>query len=296
MEDSEENKNTDDSAIPKIRTFQTDARRFIKDKNLSPVQMVARSYSIQQRQGGPIAPPHAPMTWQKKLLIGGEVLVVLAIFGGVYMFIASRPTPPPKQNTGSQIPTPLVFAETQIILEVRPGEVGSLQKQILFEKEKKRGAGSLAYLPVVITTSSTTKALIPPPALISLLGWSTSSAFTEQLTTSANMFIYFGAQGNDVAFIWSTKDFERTLASLFGWEKSLPRTLRPYLTNAPDTLISRLIFENEVIKNHNARVAKTEDGRVIVGYAIFNKKYVVIATSREALATILGRLVALPPQ
>jgi hypothetical protein len=296
MADIEENKSSSESSVPKIRTFQTDAQHYIKDKNLSPVQMAARSYTSQQRQGGPIAPPTAPMTWQKKLLFGGGGVVALLLIGGGYMFFTTRSTPPPPQNTGPHIPAPLVFAETQIVLEVKQGDANALQKQIIVEREKSRGTGSLEYLPILVIASNAKPVLASPTALVNLLGWDAPDSFVEQIKSPANMFIYFGPQDHDMVFVFTINNFERALASLFGWEKSLPRTLKSYLLNAPDDLVSHPVFEDEIIKNHNARILKTGDNRTILGYAIFNKKYVIIATSRDALATVLGRFVALPPQ
>ena len=60
--------------------------------------------------------------------------------------------------------------------------------------------------------------------------------------------------------------------------------------------ISQFSFADDIIKNNDARVLKNGVGKIILGYVIFDHKYVVISTSREALSTILERLIALPPR
>lgn len=293
---STEDSKKDEVALPKIRTFQTDAQRYIKDKNLSPAQVAARSYASQQRQatGAPSAPPKAPVSLTKKLLIVGGVIGIVALGVGGWTLISAflKPAPTPQAPT-LQIPQPLVFAESQVILETAKDDTSSLQKQIITERGKIRAPGSLEYLPLTIMVNKNTSIVAPPSAAIKLLGWDAPQSFVDQLISPTNVFVYFGPQNRDMTFVFTVRDFERALASLYGWEKTLPRDLRPYMSG---DIPSSSLFQDEIIKNHSARVLKAGNDQVLLGYAIFNKKYVILATSREALATVLGRFIALPPQ
>ena len=71
---------------------------------------------------------------------------------------------------------------------------------------------------------------------------------------------------------------------------------KPFLSSQDLSATRQTFFEDELIKNNDARVLKNLSGGIILGYSIFNQKFVIISTSIEALSTVLERLIILPPR
>ena len=71
---------------------------------------------------------------------------------------------------------------------------------------------------------------------------------------------------------------------------------KSFLKEEDINMISKFSFQDDIVKNNDARILKNGGGKIILGYSIFNKQYVIISTSRETLSTILERLITLPPR
>ena len=95
--------------------------------------------------------------------------------------------------------------------------------------------------------------------------------------------------------IFKIKKFEEAISSLLLWEPTLWLDFKPFLKEEDIQNISKFSFQDEIIKNNDARVLKNGN-KIILGYSIFNKQYVIISTSRDAISIILERLITLPPR
>ena len=128
------------------------------------------------------------------------------------------------------------------------------------------------------------------------LAWQTPSEFLDNLRPDFNLLTVYGRNSRDIAVILKIKNFPSALASLFSWERTLWQDFKPFLQAEDIKNISQFAFVDDIIKNNDARVFKNVNGKIILGYSIFSKQYVIISTSRDALSTILDRLIALPPR
>ena len=71
--------------------------------------------------------------------------------------------------------------------------------------------------------------------------------------------------------------------------------LRPIIDQQKVASSTKFGFEDEIIKNHDVRVRKTDNGLLILGYTIFDKRFVILSTSRDAIVAILERITKLLP-
>ncbi len=273
--------------IPTIRTLQSDAELYIKNKNLSPLEIAARAYTGQRREAA--APPQ-PSNRKFLLLAGAGATVVLLVGGVVYFLIFSKSQAPIAQEA----PTPAAFLKTEDvkIITADPVNPGALLQTLNRERtQTSRSGGALIYYPVKIK-----QGYADAKDFLALMKWNPPQAFIDALDPVSNAFIYFGEQSKDFAVLLKTTSFNDAFSSLLAWEKTMPADWLPLLAPGTDLAALPRTFQDEVIRNNDARVLKNADGSVIVGYAIFNKKFIVMATSRDALSAILMRLIALPPQ
>ena len=118
----------------------------------------------------------------------------------------------------------------------------------------------------------------------------------ESLTGEFNLFLFYGSISHDLVLVVKTSDFPKTLAALLSWEKTMWLDWKPFLSEADIQNIQQFAFADDIIKNNDARVFKDKTNRTILGYAVFNRQYVIISTSRDAISAILDRLITLPPR
>ncbi|QQG42723.1 MAG: hypothetical protein HYW15_00650 [Candidatus Giovannonibacteria bacterium] len=284
--------------IPKIRTFKTDAEIFIKEKNLSRLDITRSAYAAGEE--GPARPAGGlaeklklGLDW-KKITYSALAVLIIALAGYfVFKLFFAAPTEPqpeaPKPAAASFLPV-----EDKKELVFSKSDPGSLISALLDEKQKGLRFDTVIYFPFGMTSQD----------FVALLSWNPPAGFADNLNPDFNTLIAYGQASSDLAIIFKARGFERALASLLEWEHTIWFDWKPFLAEEDIKNIARFSWADDIIKNNDARVLKNGPpsaaggggGKIILGYAIFNKQYVIISTSREALATILERLIALPPR
>ena len=268
--------------IPNIRTFKTDAEVFMKEKKISQLDIARGAYSA----GKDVLRTAPAERFNYKIIIfaGLAVLIVglAAFFAFRLFFPATRaPAGPVEKPTANFLP---VDGTKEIIFsEANPG---ALTSALLEERGKNLRFGTVVYFPVKILKNTGEEKSLEVFDLTRSLGWQAPSEFLDN-TLDFNLLAIYGQNSRDIAVILKIKNFPSALASLFNWERTIWQDFKPFL-------------QAEDIKNNDARVLKNNPpaggDKIILGYVIFNKQYVIISTSRDALAIILDRLIALPPR
>jgi len=253
--------------IPKLRTFEDDIEKF-----------------------GSVKPPYkenGPIPIRRIIFIA--VLVFAGIFL-IYWFINLVTKSPQNEEmptkTAEQIGQPFIKGVAESKLNFSALDSGSLIRVLNTEKNIGRKIGTIAFLPIQLTLkefSEFTETGIPESIL-------------ENSFPGFNIFAVYGTQTSDLAFIIKTKNFSKAYSSMLFWEKTMWASLKPFLNPEDVGAINQFSFLDEIVRNHDSRVLKNSDNKSILSYAIFDKQYVVVATSREALSIILQRLIASPPK
>lgn len=265
--------------IPRIRTFETDIETR-KKMGISPADVVAKFGAINGAEKINI----------KKIII----IAVLILAGGELTFgifkIFSKEKPPEEEKPpATQIGKPYIKADLEKTLSFSPADPGSLISAVKKELETQRKSESALFLELSQTLKEFSQ----------FTGLRIPESLTQNSSPSFNIFTAYHTGSSSLVFLIKIENFEKAYGSLLSWEKDMWQSFGQFL-NADDIKnISKFSFGDEIIRNHDSRVLKNLDppagGKSILAYAIFNKQFVIISTSREGLGMMLQRLIASPP-
>lgn len=262
--------------LSRIRTFETDVE-IRKRMGISPADIVAKSGAVNGAKKINI----------KKIII--IAVLILAggglVFGAFKFFFQEKPSEEEKP-TVTQIGKPYIKADLEKTLSFSPADPGSLISSIKKELEIQRKPDSMLFLNLPQTLKEFSQFVdlqIPDPLL-------------QNSNPSFNIFTAYHTGLSSLIFLIKIDNFEKAFGSMLSWEKDIWQGLSQFLSPEDIKNISKFSFGDEIIKNHDSRVLKNEEGREIIAYTIFNKQFVIITTSREGLSFILQKLIASPPK
>ena len=261
--------------IPRIRTYETDIE-MRKRSGISPFDVVAK---------GKIFSVNGNLKRKNIILIS---ILLVAVGGGIwglskYFFKTEEP---PQVTTATQIGLPYIKADLETKLNFSVNNPGSLISAINKELKTQRKSESMIFLALPQTFrefSQFTEFKIPESLL-------------QASDPSFNIFTGYHSGSSSVIFLIKIENFEKAYGSLLVWEKDMWQSFSQFLEADDVKNINKFSFGDEIIRNHDSRILKNKENRSILAYAIFNKQFLVITTSREALSIMLQRLIASPPR
>lgn len=278
-----------ESILPKIRTFKTDASVYIKENKVTDLEMATKTYVSQKDRA-----ENTPKINYKKTftIAGGIAFLALAGFIG-YAFIGGGLRGPEPIVQGPKLPPKFVETESETEIAFIHADSASLINAIKGELGKQFKFGTANNIRIKSGTD-----YLNAKTFISALAWNAPKDFADSLEPDLNLLVTYLGAGNAPVFIFKSKDFTKTFASLLEWEPDMWQDMKPFLdlsTIDVKTFYKRP-FIDDTVKNNDARAFTTTDGKLLFEYAFFSKKFIIISTSREALEMIFGRLLILPPQ
>lgn len=283
----------EDKELPKIRTFKTDTEEFVKEKKISQLDIARGAYTA-GRKADEIATSQKPVFYRAAVY---SVLAALII--GTAGYFGFRLFSPAAEPPIAETPKPFASflqVENQKIISFAETNQGMLVSALNEERQKNLRAGTIVYFPIKITKVGGEEKFASAKEFSSFLNWQAPKEFLDNLEPDFNALIIYVQDSHDFAVILKIKNFAGALAQLFSWESDMWFDWKPFLADENIKNIPQFSWADEIIKNNDARVLKNGGGRVILGYSIFNKKYVIISTSYDALSIILERLITLPPR
>lgn len=285
-----------ENTLPSIRTFKTDASSYIQQNKVSDLEIASKTYVSQE--GRREKPPQ--INYKKTIFVAGGV-AILAIAGFVgYIYISGGLTRPEPVAVGPKAPPKFVQTESETEIVLLPGDQGSLTNAIKNELGKQLQYGTANYLSI-----KSGQNYIDSKTFITALGWEAQKDFIDALEPDFNALITYqspaspaSGPANAPVFIFKTKDFTKSFTALLAWEPTMWQDMKPFLDlqNIDVRTFYQKAFIDDSIKNNDGRAFKAADGRTLFEYAFFSKKFIIISTSRDALALVLERLLTLPPQ
>lgn len=277
--------------IPAIRTMKSDAEMFVKQKGISDLEIAASSYTAGQkiRQG------LQNIQWKKVLLMAISVAVLVVAGYFIFQFLSSKLNKQPMLEEPKHVASFLPVEDERVISfkEINPG---ALISNIQQELTKILTFGTIIYFPIEFETRTGEKRFAASQEFIRFVSWKPPMLFLDFMHPDFNTLVLHSKDGQALAVIIKTKNYERAYSSLLEWEKTMWLDWKPFLKSEDIVSISGFSFKDEIVANHDARVLQNKETRAILAYAIFNKELVIITTSREALATVISRLIKLPPR
>ena len=126
--------------------------------------------------------------------------------------------------------------------------------------------------------------IIPPPI------------FLDGLSGRATLGLMDTSGGNEPVFIFEITNYSSVFAGLLQWEEKMSADFKDLL--APDIVFDRgeNVFKDAVVANNDARFLKNTLGEDALGYSIFNRKFLIISQSPQAIEAVIRQMSALPPR
>lgn len=283
MSIDDKNSEQKDDSLPTIRTFKSDAQKFVQEKKVSLINIYGKA-----RQKG-----RADFKTEKRFKITSAIgtliiaLLIAAALGLAYKIFSKPKIAAP---TETAIQKPFIFSD-----EIKPIYLTDENGKTLFSKITENLNGihsynSLSYLPIFKNGRNIAAAdffqileIAPPPDLLKSL----DRDFFIAVYTDNN-------RSNNFILAFKILSYERAFRAMIEWENFLPEDLALFITSSYGKNIAFEKKENgfydKIINNIDARVLKTKGGEDLIVYAFFAKKFLIITNSEESLKTAIDRL------
>lgn len=273
------------AGLPRIRTLETDIE-IRKKSGISPSDVVARSGILTEKK----------LDIKKIAVIAVLALAVGGTAFGLFKYFSREEQITKSMPSQVQIGKSYIKTDLEKTLNFSQLDPGSLISTIKKELETQRKSDSLLFLVLPQT----------PREFSQFTGIKIPESLLQNSHPSFNVFTAYHTGSSSVVFLIKTENFEKAYSSMLFWEKDMWQSFSQFLSAENIKNISKFSFSDEITRNHDSRILSARDGsasggknsanKSILAYAIFNKQFVIITTSREALSIMLQRLIASPPK
>lgn len=282
-----------ESELPKLRTMKQDAAQYLKDRNISFLDLVSKEheYAKDNPKMFMYRERLTEKAWFRSVL--GLVLVVLvATVGyGVYVALLTRDTLPPTEATPARA---FILVEEREIITIRDGDRAGLLAKLEAARRSRLPSRSIKHVVVRIESFGGGARFASANDFFKILDFKTPSGFTENLNDKFDILVYYRPNGADIGFVFEPKDHERALAYMLEWEKNMILDFRNLYFDV-DVRQPLHLFTDTIVRNIDMRSMALQENTAF-SYGIFAQRFLVIATSDEFTSVLLGRLLAAPPR
>lgn len=279
--------------LPKLHTMKQDAAQYLKDRNISFLDLVAKehTYAEEHPEKFEYRERITEKAWFRGVL--GLVMVVLlaAIGYGVYVFLLTKDTLPPTETIPERAFIPV---EEREIITIRDGDRAGLLSKLEAARRDRLPSRSIKHVIIRIESFGGGSRFATVNDFMKTLDFKIPNGFAENLQDKFDILIYYRPDGADIGFVLEPKDYERTFAHMLEWENSIILDFRNLYFDA-DVTQPQYLFTDSIIRNIDVRSITLQEN-ITFSYGIFAQRFLVIATSGEFMDVLLGRLLAAPPR
>ena len=286
---SPENQNVPEKTEPKksgIRTMVSDVQEYASGKKFSLGELVANKGRRTEDEDESVIEKIKPWAY----VISAVLILILAGFGAFWIKQAFEPS----DKAVITAPAPLVTAGKEYLLELK----SSGDKEALFKEWQKLADSQLLpreFLYIKTLDQEQNKYLdwlemlavlesFPPPLLSDSFGQRSTVGFMDT------------SRGNEAIFIIEVKSYSQAFAGLLRWEEKMADDLKDLLIPGLSYDRGEEAFTDLVVANNDARFLRNRLGEFILGYSIFNRRFLIIAQSPQAIEAAIRQMSALPPR
>lgn len=279
--------------IPKLRTMKHDAASYLKDRNISFLDLVAKEHEHAKEH--PERFMYRERVTEKawfRGVVGFVIVVLLAAIGyGVYVFLLTHDTLPSTEAAPARAFIPV---EEREIITIRDRDRAGLLAKLEAARRSRLPSRSIKHVVVNVESFGEGSRFATTDDFLKTLDFKTPSGFTENLNDKFDTLIYYRPDGADMGFIFEPKDFERSLGHMLGWEHSIILDFRHlYFDNNVTQPLH--VFTDSIVRNIDVRSVSLQENAVF-SYSMFARRFLVITTSNEFMDVLLGRLLVAPPR
>lgn len=284
---------TADDNLPRLRTMKNDAARYLKDRNLSFLDLVAKEheYAEEHPQKFEYRERVTEKVWFRGVLGLVSLVLLATIAYGVYVFLLTRDTLPSTEATPARAFIPV---EEREIITIRDKDRAGLLSKLEAAEKDRLPSRSIKHVVVRIESFGGSARFATAADLLETLDFKVPEGFAANLNDKFDILIYYRSDGADMSFLFEPKDYERAFAHMLAWEHTAILDMRILYF---DTDVSQplTLFTDKIVRNIDVRSIALQENSTF-SYAIFARRLLVIATSDEFMEVLLGRLLASPPR
>ena len=295
-----------DSVRP-LETYQSDVEKYIREQNISTVQVAAAEEKRRQDTAQPIEiAPRAPHKKSVVLQIIAVVCGILFIVGAggafIYAYVRSQPLPQQQNPTA-----PFIAVDTTTNLKLSSGDSreGIMQKFADAKSQTHLSVGLVVQLKPWIASSTGT---LPIAAQI-FLSVLTPNMPPELLRTIQPEFLMgvHSFETNQPFLLFSVDSYQGGYAGMLAWEKTMQRDLSPFFDYTPTQRVQDEIptlstttqiisspFTDTILENHDTRAIKNSSGDTVLLWTFLDRATVLVTTNPNTVHEIISRLKAAP--
>ncbi|MBI2507110.1 MAG: hypothetical protein HYW09_00665 [Candidatus Niyogibacteria bacterium] len=285
-ENKEETPQSNGLKKPGIRTMAGDVQDYVKEKKLSLAGLAA----IRQRReiaGG----PENRSVLRRPAYIFSAILILALLSAGIFWLNRAAREPLAPQKTAT--PPSLIAAGKEFTVSTENGD-----KNVFLTSWRDLFNAQLLprqFLYVKIFDKNNNK-FLNAQGLFNLLGISPPLLLANNVGGLSTFGIMDTSRGNETVIITEINSYASAFAGLLQWEANLPVDLLPLLRPGLSYDRGENNFIDSVVANNDARLLKNKEGESILGYSIFNQKFLILAQSPQAMENVIKQMSVLPPK
>lgn len=281
-EEEEKEEKKPKSNIPKMRTFESDSSQYIKEKEVSLIDVYTKQEKarrIEDRE-----PP-------KRYVI--PIIVILSLsfvaLGVGWYFLHKRPSGPlPPPPLAQPILNGDETEEIIVDLTVEIDQLSEIEKALHNLPSYVDTKGKFIYLQI-ITQKDNVKKLITFQQFFKIIGIEPRADLGDSLEGKFELAKFQKPDQNWSVLIFKIKSYENAFASMMSWEKKIGLDFGKIfkLEGVPEQ--GDISFYDKELENKDVRILNDLSGKPILMYSFINQKYLIITTGEDALKEILRR-------
>ena len=280
-----------EQGLPGLRTMKYDASRYLKDKNISLIDLVAQEKKEASESNKDIVffgdeREQSHLRWFSVLVT--MILLALAGYAGFVWFLKSptvMPTARPSQN--------LVVVEATETVTSRDSDRAGLLSKLRASEEDTLPAGSVKRILLQMESFAGATRYASVQDFFSTLDMRPPQELADNLQGPFNLVVLYTSDHANTGIIAQPKNAELALAGMRAWEKDMILGLRSLYFK--EQIVSTVApFEDAIIRNVDVRTASVSP-TATPSYALFAGRYLLITTSREFMELLINRLLTSPP-
>lgn len=221
----------------------------------------------------------------KKIILISAAFLLLSSLSALGWFIFFKQ----KNNNNNPIypayPTPLIAAQKEetIVAENLDG----FKTKISQANKQAYALGDLVYF-AIKKSSSPTENYLNTENFLSMLDRRETNSLPLFLENKFFLGVISLTKNHPLLVFETKKDqYERMFGEMLNWEKTMSQDLNP-IFNTTFSGGKTSLFKDRLLKNNAVRIYESENGSNLL-YTIFNRKYIIITDSSEALEEVIRR-------
>ncbi|GEM_PF-3938095 len=290
---SREPRKDKDSDLPKIHTMKQDAAHYLKDRNISFLDLVAKEheYAKERAQDFTYRERVTEKAWFRGVLAIVSLVFIAIIAYAAYVLLLTRNTLPSTESAPARA---FIAVEERGVITIRDADRAGLLTKLEAARRDRLPSRSIKHLVVQIESFGGAARFATARDFFGILDFKLPNGFAENLKNKFDIVIYYRPDGAEIGLLLEPENQERAFAQMLAWEDTIILDFQNLYFDHDVTQPFHL-FSDKIVRNVDTRSIGLQENRTF-SYAFFANRLLVISTSNEFMDVLIGRLLAAPPR